>query len=632
MVDSPAPLVRRVLHAITGRRGRRRRPVGRYIRWFRRALAGFSAVVLAAGLVLVGWAISLPLPADPAQPQQSVLYYSDGRTVLARVGVVDRIAVPLSRVPVPVRRAVLAAEDRSFYTHGAVSGRGIGRALWSDVTGDGVEGASTITQQYVRNAYLTLDRTVSRKVREIVLAEKLERRYSKDQILGRYLNTIYFGRGAYGIDAAARAYFGVPVDELDTAQGMVLATVIKDPTNFDPAVDPAGARNRWRYVRAGMVSQHWLGVNEAARLRFPATTAPAGTGPVGPAGLIAQQVEWELERHGITAQQLRTGGLRVVTTIDRATQQRTETAVRQEAPAGLAVAVVSVDPRTGGIRAYHGNAKGFGYFDHADAPATPGAAFTPLVLASAFQHGLDRDRLWDGRSPQQFPDRNGVPLYNPGNAQCPRCTIDDAVAHSYGTVLYRVAQATDPVRIVHDVRAAGVAASYAGRPSLVDGPDDPQPALTRPAIALGEYPVSPADLASGYATLGNDGRALARHVVDSVRSSAGGTLYRAAPAGRRAFTAAAVQQTRDVTGRYPTTLANGQAPERVLYRTSVQQQGKRVRSGWAAGVDRGQATVVLVAAGGGRSPASDLAGRLWARIQPGSAPVAPSPPAASAAP
>lgn len=635
--SAAATLVRRILRAVVRRRGRRRRPVHRWIRWVRRVVAGFAALVLAASLVLVGWAISLPLPADPAQPQQSVLYYSDGRTVLARVGVVDRTAVPLGRVPLRVRRAVLAAEDRSYYTHGAVSGRGIGRAVWSDLTDGGAEGASTITQQYVRNAYLTLDRTVSRKLREIVLAEKLERRYSKDQILGRYLNTIYFGRGAYGIDAAARAYFGVPVEELDTAQGMVLATVIKDPTNFDPAVDPAGARARWRYVRAGLVSQHWLSADEAARLRFPATKPPAESDLTGPTGLIAQQVEWELERHGVTAQQLRTGGLRVQTTIDRASQQRTETAVRREvSSASLAVAVVSVDPHTGGVRAYHGNAKGFGYFDHASAPTVPGGAFTPLVLASAFQHGLDQDRLWDGRSPQQFPDRNGVPLYNPGNAQCPRCTIGEAVAGSYDTVLYRVAQATDPVHIVHDVRVAGIAASYAGRPSLVDGPDDPQPALTRPAIALGEYPVTPADLASGYATLGNDGAAVARHFVGSVRSPSGETLYRAVPATRRAFTAAAVGQTRAVAAAYPPgtfTLDAGPAGATpLIYRTSLQRQGKQVRSGWAAGADDGQATVVLVGAGGGHAPAPDLPARLWARIQPGSGTDAPLPASSPATP
>lgn len=609
----------------------------RWIRRVRRALAGFAALLLTASLVLVGWAISLPLPADPTQPQQSVLYYSDGRTVLARVGVVDRTAVPLGRVPLPVRRAVLAAEDRSFYSHGAVSGRGIGRAVWSDLTDGGAQGASTITQQYVRNAYLTLDRTVSRKMREIVLAEKLERRYSKDQILGRYLNTIYFGRGAYGIDAAARAYFGVPVDRLDTAQGMVLATVIKDPTNFDPAVDPAGARARWRYVRAGMLSQHWLGAGEAAGLRFPRTRPPTEADLSGPTGLIAQRVEWELERHGITAQQLRTGGLRVVTTIDRATQQRTETALRRQVrSAGLAVAVVSVDPHTGGVRAYHGNAKGFGYFDHAAAPTVPGAVFTPLMLASAFQHGLDRDRWWDGRSPQQFPDRNGVPLYNPGNAQCPRCTIDEAVAGSYDTVLYRVAQATDPVRIVKDARAAGIAKSYDGRPSLVDGPHDPQPALTRPAIALGDYPVSPADLASGYGTLGNDGVEVARHFVDTVRSWSGGRLYRAAPATRRAFTAAAVGQTQEVTAQFPNVSAvfdRGQTVRMpLLYRTSVQKQGKRVSSGWAAGADRDQATVVLVGRGTGRPPAPDLPGRLWAQIQPDRATDAPIPASSPAAP
>src|SRR5262249_14186919 len=155
------------------------------------------------------------------------------------------------------------AEDREFYQHFGISLRGVLRAAWSDVSG-GDEGASTITQQYVRNAYLTQERSVGRKAKEMVLAVKLEQRYSKDEILDRYLNAIYFGRGAYGIAAASQAYFGVPVDQLTVGQGAVLAAVIKDPYNFDPSVGPAEAGARWQWIIDSMRQLGWLGPQPVA--------------------------------------------------------------------------------------------------------------------------------------------------------------------------------------------------------------------------------------------------------------------------------------------------------------------------------------------------------------------------------
>src|SRR5690242_1325944 len=216
-----------------------------------RCLEGLAVVALVLAVVAIGtvgaYAGSVKLPDDPVVAQASVLYYRDGRTVLARVGSNDRTDVPLRKVPLSVRRAVLAAEDRGFYQHSGISARGVARAAWADTVGGGSEGASTISQQYVRNAYLTQRRTAERKAKEAVLAMKIELRYSKDQVLERYLNTVYFGRGAYGIEAAAAAYFGVTADRLTLAQGAVLAAAIKDPWNLDPAVDPKAARDRWSW-------------------------------------------------------------------------------------------------------------------------------------------------------------------------------------------------------------------------------------------------------------------------------------------------------------------------------------------------------------------------------------------------
>jgi membrane peptidoglycan carboxypeptidase len=611
------------------RRGHHRRRS----RLVRAALLTLCALVLLPVTAAGGYAASVPLPDDPFQPQQSTLYYADGHTVLARIGIVDRTDVPLREVPLPVRRAVLAAEDRDFYQHGGVSARGIARALLADVSSGAGEGASTITQQYVRNAYLTLHRTASRKTKEIVLAEKLEGRYSKDQILERYLNTIYFGRGAYGIDAAARAYFGVTVGELSLAQGMVLASVIKDPTNFDPAVDRKGARTRWGYVRTGLAQQRWITAAQARALRYPTVLAP-GTEPsglAGPTGLIAERVEQELTGAGITAQELRTRGLRVVTTIDRQAQQAAERQIGQnlgKQPAGLRAALVSVDPATGGVRAYYGGSRGYGYFDDATAARPPAGAFTPLVLAAALNHGLDEASTWDGRSPQQFADRGGVPLHNPGDIQCPDCPLVVALGESLGTVFYHIAEWVDPVRVVQLARAAGVSASYQGAPSLVDGPDDPQPSLTRAAIALGVYPVSAADLASAYGTLANRGTAVARHFVGSVATPDGGTLYTAKPATGRALSSAAADATTQLLARAGAKfwqVAQAKTADGLLLadraaqaaghhpavtRTGTEQLGDTAgnRSAWTAGYAAQLSTVVWIGRADGK-PIVDATGR-----------------------
>ncbi len=178
-----------------------------------------------------------------------------------------------------MQHAVLAAEDRSFYDHGGVSPLGIGRAVWNNLTGGSTQGGSTITQQYAKNAYLTQERSWDRKVKEALLAFKLETVVSKDEILGNYLNTIYFGRGAYGIEAASIAYFGVPASELTYEQGAVLAAIIKSPSGLAPEKDLAGLEARWTYVLDGMVEQGWLTPKQRRNAEFPEDQEAEGEGP-----------------------------------------------------------------------------------------------------------------------------------------------------------------------------------------------------------------------------------------------------------------------------------------------------------------------------------------------------------------
>jgi membrane peptidoglycan carboxypeptidase len=512
-------------------RSHRRRPTG-WRRFTLRGLAVVSTLVLLAVAAVVGYAATVPLPADPVIAQASVLYYSDGQTVLARVGVNDRTDVPLSAVPEPVRHAVLAAEDRGFYGHVGVSVRGIARAGMADVFGGDSQGASTITQQYVRNAYLTQQRTAQRKAREAVLAVKLEHRYSKDQILERYLNTVYFGRGAYGIEAAASAYFGTTVDRLTLAQGAVLAAVIKDPTNFDPAVDRTAAQDRWRYIVTVMAQLGWADHDAGGTLAYPRVLPRSDGATAGPLGLIVDQVERELAAHGVPPQLLRTAGLRVVTTIDaraqRAALEQVE-ALRKAQPPDLRTALVALQPDSGAVRAYYGGNGGSGFFDDAAAARPPASTFKPLVLAAGLLRGVSFRSYWDGSSPRMFPGRHGVPLVNHDGQQCPSCALDTAMIESLNTPFYALAERLGAASIRELAVALGVPDRYDGAPSLVDLPGAVEPGRTRADIALGIYPVAPVDLATVYGTFAANGVRAERHFVESIAGTGGGRWYTASP-------------------------------------------------------------------------------------------------------
>ncbi|MFI6762338.1 transglycosylase domain-containing protein [Micromonospora sp. NPDC050417] len=507
-------------------------------RWLRWTAAGVVLLILAAGGVVVAYVASVPVPKEPTVVQASVLYYRDGKTILARVGISDRTDVTLDQIPLAVRRAVLAAEDRSYDEHVGVSPRGVLRAVWANLFSGASEGASTITQQYARNAYLTQDVTAERKAKEFALALKLERKYTKDEILQRYLNTIYFGRGAYGIQAAAAAYFGISVEQLTLTQGAVLASLIKDPWAFDPVVDPVGARDRWKWLVRSMETLGWAAPGTADGA-YPTVTdrSPNRQALSGPLGLVVDAVENELVAKGISRQVLYAGGLRVVTTLDvtaqRAAMERVEKALIEQ-PFGLQAALVAQDPATGGIRAYYGGDRGSGYFDYAQAPRPPAATFKPVTVAAALHSGIPYDTRWNGSSPRIFKDRFGVPLYNPNNFQCRDCTLEDALSLSLNTPFYAAAQNIGPDKVRKLATSLGIPDKYGSQRTLVDAKNEPAAGRTRADIALGRYPVAPVDLVGVYATLASGGTYSERHFVDSVEDGEGRRHYSAAPRRSRA--------------------------------------------------------------------------------------------------
>ena len=501
------------------------------------------AGMLVLGGVFVGVVYAsteVPSPDSITNAQTTVVYYADGVTEMARLGDENRTNVTLDQISKPAQQAVLAAENRDFYSDPGISFTGIIRAAWNNVTGGSTQGGSTITQQYVKNAILqNSDQTFGRKFQELFLAIKLDNNYSKDQILENYLNTIYYGRGAYGIESAANTYFRVPAAQLTPQQGAVLAVLIRSPSRYDPEVSPEDATDRWGKVLDAMVDEGWLTAAERTASVYPPVEPKAAGSlgiPPGPEGLIVQQAIEELAgpRHGYDEQQIRAGGLRITTTVDKGAQDAAVASVTEvmdgEDQEVLRQALVAVDPRTGAVRAYYGGKSGTD-FDYAQAQRQPGSSMKPYVLATALEQGISVTARRDGSSPQEFPDRE-APVVNSGGASCGNCTLVEAMTRSLNTTFYGLAYEVGPP----NVRETALNAT--GLPEVWETGalgDKNQPTLanadgfTGSAIGIGEYEMRPIDQAVGFATFANGGIQRDPYFVAKVTDSAGAVLLETAP-------------------------------------------------------------------------------------------------------
>jgi len=538
-----------------GGKGKRKRTGKQKRRRWLKILAGafLSMLVLLGVFVGVVYAsVEVPTPESVQSDQTTILYYSDGVTEMARFAAAEgnRTIVGLDQISEPVQNAVLAAENRAFYTDPGISFTGIVRAAWNNLTGGSTQGGSTITQQYVKNAFLTSDQTFSRKFKELFLAVKLDNEYSKEEILENYLNTIYFGRGAYGIEAAANTYFGVPAAQLTAEQGAVLAVLIRNPSANDPETNLEGAQKRWGLVLDAMVEEKWLDPAAREPMAYPAVLPNDGTGtgtPTGPEGMIVNQVRQELTEtpFSYSEDDVLSGGLRVVTTVNKAYQDAAVASVNdvmQGEPGNLKQALVSVDPKTGGVLAYYGNAQtssddpAVDTTDYAQALKQPGSSFKPYTLATALQNGFSVDTRRDGSSPQEFDDRPGLPVVNSGNAQCANCTLKEATTRSLNTTYYGLALEVGPDNVAAVARDAmglddtwsqdrTVPESLWNKPTLASA----ETGVTGGSIGIGEYEVRPIQQAVGFATLASGGVYHPAHFVASVADSAG-TVQRTAAA------------------------------------------------------------------------------------------------------
>ncbi|MGY2121182.1 transglycosylase domain-containing protein [Nocardia gipuzkoensis] len=473
------------------------------------ALFILFGVVPALLSVLAYWSAEIPDPSAVQTNQIATVLAADGSTVIAKIVPPDgnRMPVPLSDVPQPVRDAVLSAEDRNFYTNPGYSTSGFLRAVRDNLLGkDNAGGGSTITQQYVKNAFLGSERTVTRKMRELIIAAKMARQWSKDDILAAYLNTIYYGRGSYGIAAAAKVYFDKQVNQLTLAEGAVLAALIRTPSILDPETHLAELKARWRYVLDGMVEMGVLAPGDRDATTFPLiiplTQIPDDDVARGPEGLIRNQVVRELRDSGISERDLNKGALQITTTIDARAQQAVLGAVRDRLgaqPPELRAAVVSIDPRSGAVRAYFGGYDGIG-FDFAQAPLQTGSAFKVFAAIAAQQQSIPLSRVLDS-SP--VTDR-GTRITNVDGESCGKCTMAEALKRSLNTSFYRLTMTMfdGPQAIADAAHAAGIPEELPGVAGKTLSEDGGKPLN---GIVLGQYVVRPIDMASAYATLGAAG-------------------------------------------------------------------------------------------------------------------------------
>jgi len=482
------------------------------------------SLLFGAFVVVVYANTAVPTPEQIRTNQTSVVYYSDGTSVLARVGEENRTDVDLEVVPEHVRNAVLAAENRGFYSDPGISFSGIMRAVWNNLTGGETQGGSTITQQYVKIAFLTSEQTLSRKFQELFLAIKLDNEFSKNQILEYYLNTIYYGRGAHGIQAAAETYFGKNAADLTVAEGAVLASSIRSPALYDPTNHPEAAAERFEYVLDGMVEEGWLADRDRGAQAYPAVL------PIGPAavnqangteGLVLNQVREELAAIGFDESRLYRDGLRVTTTVNPGAQQAAIQSVNDVMagqPANLRPALVSVDPATGAVISYYGGSVGTG-FDYAQTYRQPGSSFKPFVVAAALEQGIGVGARRDGSSPQTFPDRE-APVRNSEGGQCGQCTVREALTRSLNTVFYGLAYEVGGAAVADVAHRAGVAREMPdGTPTLSrDG-------VTASSIGIGEYEVRPIDQAHAFATFAAGGIERPTYFISQIADSEGNVLY-----------------------------------------------------------------------------------------------------------
>ena len=477
---------------------------------------------------------------DPARLQakevDGYVYDSTGKRVLAVLrGKQSRILVPSNKISDRMKLAIVAIEDKRFYEHRGVDLHGILRAIVQDVEHKAVvEGGSTITQQFVKNTYSADQRSIARKLKEAALAWQLEQRWSKDKILTAYLNTIYFGNGAYGVQQAALTYFHHGADKLTWPEAALLAGIPSDPYQYDPATNPSAARERRDVVLKALLDQGDLTsaqYAEATSAKLPRPDDIRLSGERGPAPYFTNYVEQQLiDRYG--SGRVFGGGLRVKTTIDLNVQRFARQAITKwlRDPNGPSAALVAVDPRDGRVLAMiGGNNYRKSQFNLAvQGERQPGSSFKPFVLATALRDGISPDTEFES-GPVSIPIGGKVwTVHNYENSDLGRISLATATEVSDNTVYAQLTSLVGPANIAQTARRLGITS----------------PLRSYFAIGLGAEAVNPLEMARAYSAFANgglriDGAAFGNRprVIADVRNDTGRTVDNNLPVGRHVLTA-----------------------------------------------------------------------------------------------
>jgi penicillin-binding protein 1A len=538
--------------------------------------------LLAAALLATPLSSALPAMRPSVDSRITRVFDANGAEIANFRRYETSLPVARGDIPPVLVDAVLAAEDQRFYSHKGVDSRGILRAFFADLRGGGyVEGGSTITQQYVRMAYVGDQRSLGRKLREAVLAGRVEKKLSKDEILYRYLSRAYFGSGAYGVGAAADAYFHKPVKDLNLSEAATLAGLLTAPTLYDPRTSPGEAEYQRQKVLGKMADQGRISpvqLAQAQPLRVTlADNLPLGDAPatlVQPAKPPETKFPWFsdyvrsylLARYG--ADKVYQGGLRVETSLDPGLQAKAEAAVAEAlkgTSAPLEMAMASVDPKTGQVKAMIGGRDfnrsqvnlALGNCPGQQAPVAgdgpicvpgggsgrqPGSSFKPFTLATAFEQGMDADKGYRGPGSYTYPHctGEGCTVHNVESGGYGYINLRQATAYSVNTVFAQLVQDVGVKKVAELAHRVGI--------TMVD-PDGklPNGEPYGPSLTLGAAEVSPLDMAAAYGVFAARGMQFAATPVVRVTGPDGAVLEdNRARTGKRVLNENVADQVNDV--------------------------------------------------------------------------------------
>ncbi len=457
------------------------------------AIAAFSyGLVLAVGQQLSGL--------DPSRQHRlqvdGYVYANDGHSILAILrGSQSRVLVTSAQISPWMKQAIVATEDKRFWEHRGIDLRGMARAIWADIRGRPVQGGSTITQQFIKNALTGNERSIDRKLKEAALAWQLEQRWSKDRILTAYLNTIYFGNGAYGVQRAARTYFGHGASKLTLSEAALLAGIPEDPSAYDPVRHPKAAKARRTTVLQLMLQQGVIQPYQYAAAVDAPMPKPEDvhlSGVQGAAPYFGEYVKSQLIAK-LGASRVFGGGLRVRTTIDLRLQKLAQQAVQKwlPNPDGPQGALVAIDPRDGNVLAMVG---GRNFHDSQFNLAVqgirqPGSSFKPFVLATALKEGISPATAYKSGPVSIFLGNKYWVVHNYEGEDLGVIDLAKAIAVSDNTVFAQLTRDVGPVNVARTAHELGIMRPLHGVFS----------------IGLGTQAVSPLDMARAYSSFADGG-------------------------------------------------------------------------------------------------------------------------------